>query len=98
MIGRKEYAFTIGYSGNTAIVDGSLKQRFKSLTPQALAKAGQFKAALCAALYDRSEEGLRQVLEEFNRRTPRPLRSVDELKRIFGVFDVPPGVGKIIQV
>jgi len=98
VIGREDFTFTIGYSGNTAIVDGSLKRRFRSPQPGELARQGLFKAALCCAVYDGKDEELRTVLEEYNRQTPRPLRAVEELKRTFGVFEVPADIAKVIVV
>ena len=98
MIGREDFTFTIGFSGSAALVDGTLKRRFRSPQPQELARQGLFKAALCCALYDRSEEGQQAVLAEYNRQTRKPLRAVDDLKRTFGVFEVPRDISKVIMV
>lgn len=98
MIGREDFTFTIGYSGSAALVDGALKRRFRDPQPQELARQGLFKAALCCALYDGSEEAQRAVLEEFNRQARKPLPAVDDLKRTFGAFEVPRAIGKVIVV
>ncbi len=98
MIGRDDFTFTIGFSGSAAIVDGALKRRYGALSVRELARQGLFKAAIGRAIYDRQEEELRAVLEEYNRQARRPLQSVEELKRIFGVYESPGEVGRVIQV
>ncbi len=98
MIGREDFTFTIGYSGSAALVDGSLKRRFRFPQPRELARQGLFKAALCCALYDRREDELEAVLAEYNRQTPKPLGTVEDLKRTFGVFEVPQDIAKVTVV
>ncbi len=98
MIGRKDFVFTIGYDGSTAVVDGSLKRRFGSLNTAQLAEKGLFKQALCSAVYDEAAEDLRQVLESYNARTEHKLAGVEELKRMFGVFEVPQGITRVLVV
>ncbi len=98
MIGRKDFVFTIGYDGSTAVVDGSLKRRFGSLGTVQLAEKGLFKQALCSAVYDGAAEALLLVLESFNARTEHKLAGVEELKRMFGVFEVPQGITRVLVV
>lgn len=106
MISREDFVFTVGYEGKTAVVDGNLKKRMRKLSPEALAKEGLYKQALCAAIYDRQlpkkpkgsdnlvslEAVLEKVLAIFNKNTEARLNSVEELKRTFGVFEVPEGI------
>jgi hypothetical protein len=108
LISRADFVFTIGYEGNTAVVDGTLKRRYSSLSSEQLAEKGMYKQALCSAVYElagqagkgreRGEEALQRVLEIYNRSAARKVGSVEELKRIFGVFEVPEGVGKVTVV
>ena len=98
MISRENFIFTIGYEGNTTVVDGSLKKRYKSLSTMELAEKGLFKQALCSAIYESQSEALEQVLNVYNIMTESKLKSTDELKRIFGVFEVPEGIGKVMVI
>ena len=106
MISREDFVFTVGYEGKTAVVDGNLKKRMRKLSPPALAKEGLYKQALCAAIYDNQlskkpkgsenleslEVVLEKVLAIFNKNTEAHLSSVEDLKRTFGVFEVPEGI------
>ncbi len=98
MIGRRDFVFTIGYDGGTAVVDGSLKRRFGALSTVELAEKGLFKQALCSAVFEGREEGLVQVLESYNARTEHKLAGVEELRRMFGVFEVPQGITRVLVV
>ena len=98
MIGRKDFVFTIGYDGGTAVVDGSLKRRFGPLPTVGLAEQGLFKQALCSAVFEGREEALGHVLEGYNARTEHKLAGVEELKRMFGVFEVPQGITRVLVV
>lgn len=106
MIGRADFVFTIGYEGNTAVVDGGLKQKYGRYDTERLAAEGMFKQALCSAIYELSgkdaggEAGrpLERVLEVFNAQAELKLGSVEELKRIFGVFEVPEGIVRVLVI
>jgi len=98
MISRKDFVFTIGYDGGTAVVDGNLKRRFGSLSTGGLAEKGLFKQALCSAVFAGKEEDLAGVLELYNARAEQKLAHVGELKRMFGVFEVPQGVTRVLVV
>lgn len=101
MIGRRDFIFTIGYDGSTAVVDGALRRRYGSLGTLELAEQGLFKQAVSAAIYELSAAPpavptvagpLAQVLERYNARAAQKLGSVEELKRVFGVHEVPAGI------
>lgn len=98
MISRENFIFIVGYEGNTAVVDGAMKRRYASLSTAELAEEGLFKAALSSALYSGRAEELEQVLAIYNGKTELKLSSVEDLKRIFGVFEVPAGIGKVMVV
>jgi hypothetical protein len=98
VISRKDFVFTIGYDGSTAVVDGGLKRRFGSLNTSELAEKGLFKQALCSAVYDGAEEALNLVLERYNARAEHKLAHVEELKRMFGVFEVPEGIARVMVI
>ena len=117
MISRADFVFTIGYEGNTAVVDGAMKKRYGSRSTAQLAELGLYKQALCSAIYDRAAASsgrpdslqggkddhesageLEKVLEIYNRHQEHKLEFVEDLKRLFGVFEVPDGVGKVLVV
>jgi hypothetical protein len=98
VIGRKDFVFTIGYDGGTAVVDGGLKRRFGSLSTIELAEKGLFKQALCSAVFEGREEALGLVLERYNAQAEHNLAHAEELKRMFGVFEVPEGITRVLVV
>ena len=95
MISREDFIFVIGYSGSTAIVDAAQRRRFGSLSTAELATRGLHKAALSSAVYSGTTEELGAVLGAYNAASTHPVESVEHLKRLFGVFDVPPGIKKV---
>lgn len=98
MIGREDFIATIGYEGNVAIVDKSLKKRYGGLSTQELAEKGLFKPALCSALYNKSKEEFELVVKTYNQNTARKVQSVEDLKRIIGVNAVPSEVEKVTSI
>ena len=106
MISRGDFVFTIGYEGNTAVVDGAMKKRYGSLSTVELAEKQLYKQAVCSAVYEEvarkhgnsGEVALQRVLEIYNRDTERKIGSVEELKRTFGVYEVPEGIGKVMVI
>ena len=106
MIIRRDFVFTIGYEGDTAVVDGAMKKRYGSLSTVELAEKQLYKQAVCSAVYEEvtqkggnsGEVALQRVLENYNRDTERKIGSVEELKRTFGVYEVPEGVGKVMVI
>jgi len=106
LISRGDFVFTIGYEGNTAVVDGAMKKRYRSLSTVELAEKKLYKQAVCSAVYEESTrkqgnsggEALQRVLEIYNSDTERKIGSVEELKRTFGVYEVPEGIGKVMFI
>ena len=98
MIKREDFIFTIGYSGSSAIVDNSLKKKYGSLDSEALAKKGLFKAALCSVIFANRESELDKVLAIYNSKAEGAIRSPEELKRKFGVFEVPAEITRVIRI
>ena len=94
MISREDFIFTIGYDGDTAIVDGRSKRSYGRMSTEDLVREGLFKPALCSALYANDEKALEMVLDQFNRRTETKIASVDLLKRLLGITVVPEDIHK----
>jgi hypothetical protein len=95
---REDFVFCIGFEGSTAIIDGRLLRRHGSQTTRQLAEAGLFKQALGSAVFGGNAQELDEVLAIYNQGTASPVRSVEELKRMFGVIGVPEGVKKVTVV
>jgi hypothetical protein len=95
---REDFVFCIGFEGSTAIVDGRLLRRNGGRTSRQLAEAGLFKQAINSAIYGGNPQELEEIVALFNQRTGSPVRSVEELKRIFGISGVPEGVKKVTVV
>ncbi|UCF97090.1 MAG: hypothetical protein JSV89_18240 [Spirochaetaceae bacterium] len=103
MISRQDFTFTIGYEGNVAVVDGALKKRYGSLSAEQLAEKQLYKQAICSAVYEASSgqgsgEALARVLEIYNSKAAKRIGSVEELKRTFGVLEVPEGIAKVTVI
>ena len=58
---RKEFTFTIGFQGDTAIVDKRAMRQYGRLSTMDLAEKGLYRAAFCSALFS----GNKQELDEF---------------------------------
>jgi hypothetical protein len=93
-----DFIFTTGYQGDTAIVDGKQMRKYSSYSFDRLLEEGLFKPAFCKALYNEDEEGMKKVLETYNRISGSGYSSVLSLKRLFGVFGVPEVVGKVSTI
>ena len=95
MIGREDFIFTLGFEGSVAIVDGRAKKKYRKYTALQLAEAGLYKPAISAAVYDDDADALDGVLAVYNREADGPLSSTDELKRLFGVTQIPKEISKV---
>jgi len=98
VINREDFTFTIGYRGNTAIVNGSLKRKYSKMSALELAERGMFKQAICYALYTASNEDLESILEMYNEHNENKIQDTEELKRIFGITRIPEEVTKVIAM
>ena len=92
---REDFIFTIGYQGDTALVDGSAKRQFGRLSTRELAEQGMLKAALCSALFSEKQEEIDEVLAVYRERSSSPHITLDQLKRTLGVFSLPEHITKV---
>ena len=95
MIAREDFIFVIGYSGGTAIVDAAQRRKYGHLGTKELAEQGLHKAALSSAVHSGDPQELELVLSAYNAQTAHPVQSVEHLRRLFGVFDVPDGITRV---
>ena len=82
---RAEFIFTIGYTGNTAIVDGNALTKFGSLDTEGLLKEGLYKQALASAYYSGEAAQADQVLAAYNKAAGAAFEHPRQLERVFGL-------------
>ncbi|MEW5814855.1 MAG: hypothetical protein AB1798_05590 [Spirochaetota bacterium] len=82
---REEFIFTIGYEGDTAIVDGHALKQFKQLSTMELFEKGLFKAAFSSAIYSGDEGEIGRLIEAYNELRATKYSSSDDIKRLFGI-------------
>lgn len=85
MISREDFIFAIGFDGAQAVVDGRAKREFGKLSTRQLAEAGQWRAAFASALWSGKDEEIEEFRSLYNRASGSEYRTVEELKRLFGV-------------
>ncbi len=85
MISREDFAFTIGYDGAVAVVDGKAKREYGSLTTMQLAEEGLYRAAFASALYSKNQEEMRAFIDFFNAKARTSYARPEQLMRLFGV-------------
>lgn len=95
---REDFIFTIGYSGMAAVVDASGKKRYGKLTAEQLLEKGLFRSAFAAAVYDDDSAQLEQFVAAFRQKSHIQVESVDQVKRLFGVYGVPAGINRVVLV
>ncbi len=93
---KDDFISTIGYSGNSAITDKKLQKPGTSL--EALLESGLFKAAFSKALFEEDAAGQQKVLEVYNSQSGSKYASIEDLKRLFGVFRVPDKITKVKRI
>ncbi len=92
---REDFMFTIGYDGDTAIVDGKARKRYGKLSTAELTDAGLFKPAFCSALFSGDESEIQFVVDAYNQGQSASYSNGDDLKRLFGVYEVPQDIVKV---
>jgi hypothetical protein len=88
----EDFIFTIGYQGNTAIIDGKTQKNNGGASYRELAERGLYKAAYCAVLESGDTAALDEFIAFFNARVPGRPYGKEELSRLFGVYGVPEGI------
>lgn len=92
---RSDFICTIGYQGDTAIVDGSARKKYGSMSADELLDTGLYRSAFCAAFYDGI---LDEFLPRFREVTGMDVDSAISLQRIYGVFGTPDSITKVAVV
>ena len=95
---RSEFVFTIGFQGDTAIVDKRAQRAYARLSTLELAREGLSRAAFCSALYSGNETEMQAFVEYFGEQAGARVLAVDDLKRLFGVYTVPDEVRRTVAL
>lgn len=92
---REDYIFTIGYDGETAIVDKKAKKRYGKMSTQQLVGQGLFREALKSVLFEKDNRGIEAVIAAYNQAENASFATAEELMRLFGVDSVRSDISKI---
>jgi hypothetical protein len=85
MMKREDFMFSVGFDGQTALVDGDSRRRYGRLSVDELVDKGLFRPAVCAAVYDKDDEALERIRAVFVRVSGSDVGAADDLLRIFGI-------------
>ena len=94
---RADFIFTIGFQGDTAVVDAKSRRRYRNCSLLELLEEGQYRAAIAGALFDADPDEQQKTVDWFRSHTPIEAESFAALKRLFGVFE-PPGDNQAVPV
>lgn len=101
LVKRADFLFVIGYNGEVAVVDGQQRRRYGKLSTRQLLNKGQYRAAFCSADYkkqvgeagaDEELELVRSVMEDIASRS----QTIEDIRKLFGVFGIPPGIKRVV--
>jgi len=95
---RSDFIFTVGYQGDSAIVDRKSQNHFRNLDARELAEKGQFKSAVASAYFDRDELALSAVMEIYARAGGNPVSTWEDAQRLFGIFESPQDVSRVLYI
>ncbi|MCK5672966.1 MAG: hypothetical protein KAH95_06305 [Spirochaetales bacterium] len=95
---RIDFMFAIGYQGIFAIVDKNAKKQYGKLTGKQLAEKGLFKSAFCGALFDEDTDTQEEVISIYSNMSGEIISSINSMKRLLGVFEVPSNISKVTYV
>jgi hypothetical protein len=90
--------FTIGYQGNTAVVDKNARRKYADSSTLELLEEGLFKPAFCSAIYSGSESEMEVFLARYRELTGNEKATSESLKRLYGVFEEPQHIQKVLLV
>jgi hypothetical protein len=98
---KADFVWAVGFQGNTAIVNKGQRLARRAAKWEALLAEGYLRAAFCSALWDAEKQAdqspLTAYVEALSARIGRPL-SVEDAKRLLGVFKLPSANVKVLAV
>lgn len=87
MLKKEEFISSIGYDGMAAIVDKTRRTKNKDKDIHALLQEGAFRSAAALALFNKSNEEMQLVADEYNKRCGAGY-TLDQIPRLFGIAPV----------
>ena len=94
-VNRADFLFVIGYDGDKAVVHGQQRRRYGKLGTAGLLEQGLYKAAFCSAEFSGKAEELELVRAAMERISGQP-SSVEDLRKLFGVYGVPDNIKRVV--
>lgn len=101
MIKKADFIWHIGFQGNTAVVNRRQKTAVRNLSPDSLLQNSYYRAAFCSALWETEIENKAGSLDSFQvafKQITGLATTVDDLKRMMGVYQIPTENLYILQV
>ena len=100
---RQEFVFTIGFQGDTAIVDKRAMRQYGRMSTMELAEKGLYRAAFCSALFSGDQKEMDEFLSFFAEKSEAGdaavrLDSAEKVKRLFGVYTVPDEIKRVVSL
>ncbi|MBN1243089.1 MAG: hypothetical protein JXA15_10345 [Spirochaetales bacterium] len=89
MLSREDFLFTIGYDGESAIVDGKARSAYGKLGTMDLARKGLYRAAYSSALRSGKASEMEEFIAYFSALTGGAYRNSADMSRLFGVEEHP---------
>lgn len=94
---RNDFIFSIAFNKETIVINKRLKGKYANKPFSILLEKGLFRQALAAAVFDRNEEQMQAVVKEYGRLIKNTSLTIGDVKKIFGIHDVPSTV-KAVQL
>jgi hypothetical protein len=95
LVNRADFLFVIGYDGDKAVVHGQQRRRFGKLDTAQLLEQGLYKAAFCSAEFSGKADELELVRAAMEQVAGQPC-SLEDLRKLFGVYGVPDNVKRVV--
>ena len=85
MISREDFLFTIGYDGDTAIVDAKARAQYGKMSTAQLVEHSLYRAAFASVLYSGDPGDFKVFSEAFNAKAGTNYTDPESFKRLFGI-------------
>lgn len=101
---KQEFTFAIGFQGDTAIVDKRAMRQYGRLSSAELMENGMYRAAFCSALFSGDAGEMDRFITLFREKTSAAgqdsagLQTVDQFKRLFGVYTIPDEIKRVVAL
>ncbi len=94
---RSDFVFSIAFNKEAIVVNKRLKKRFANKPFLDILEKGLFRQALSMAIFDDNEEQLQKFIHDYGALIGNSALVLSDVKKIFGIHDVPSSV-KAVQL